>query len=126
MRITHITLLVDEIDRALSFYIDVLGFEVRADDRHDTGFRYTTIAPSGDGPELWLLPASTEQQHARIGNQTADVTLVITTDDCHDDYQRMCEAGVVFHGEPENVAWGLETVFEDLYGNRFALLEPAR
>ena len=123
-RITHVTLLVDEIDRALSFYIEVLGFEKRADTTYAGGFRYVTIAPgAGGGPELWLLPATTDQQEARIGNQTDDVTMIVSTDDCRADYARLIEAGVVFHGEPEEVAWGVEAIFEDLYGNRFAMVE---
>lgn len=123
-RISHVTLLVDEIDRALSFYIDVLGFEKRTDELHDGGFRYVTIAPAGgEGPELWLLPAVGERQNARIGNQTDDVTMTIATDDCRNDYERLNELGVVFHGEPESMPWGLETAFEDLYGNRFILLQ---
>lgn len=122
-RITHITLLVDEIDRALSFYVDVLGFEKREDIPNANGFRYVTIAPPGGGPVLWLLPATTEQQGARIGNQTDDVTMILSTDDCRGDYERLCDAGVVVHGEPEQMAWGLEVVFEDLYGNRFVLSE---
>jgi catechol 2,3-dioxygenase-like lactoylglutathione lyase family enzyme len=123
-RITHVTLLVDEIDRALSFYIDVLGFEKRADIANPNGFRYVTVAPhGGEGPELWLLPATTEQQEARIGNQTDDVTLIVSSSDCRADFDRLSEAGVVFHGEPEEVAWGLEVVFEDLYGNRFVMVQ---
>ena len=125
--ITHMTLLVDEIDRALSFYIDILGFEKRADDAGANGFRYVTVAPAGGaGPELWLLPATTEQQEARIGNQTDDVTFVVSTDNCRVDYERLLAAGIVFHGEPEDVAWGVEAVFEDLYGNRFVLSEQRR
>jgi predicted enzyme related to lactoylglutathione lyase len=123
-RITHVTLLVDEIDRALSFYIEVLGFERRSDVAHDNGFRYVTVAPAGAaGPELWLLPATTDQQAARIGNQTDDVTFIVATTDCRADYERLSEAGVVFHGPPAEVAWGTEAVFEDLYGNRFVMVE---
>lgn len=123
--ITHVTLLVDEIDRALSFYVDVLGFEKRADIANPNGFRYVTIAPPGStGAEIWLLPATTDQQHARVGNQTDDVTMIVSTTDCRADHARLDAAGVVFHGPPEPMPWGLETIFEDLYGNRFALVEP--
>lgn len=122
--ITHVTLLVDEIDRALSFYSAILDFEIRVDVTHANGFRYVTIAPRGvRGPEVWLLPATTDLQHARVGNQTDDVMMVFTSDDCRADYARLDAAGVVFHGPPEEMAWGLEAIFEDLYGNRFALVE---
>jgi catechol 2,3-dioxygenase-like lactoylglutathione lyase family enzyme len=123
-RITHLTILVDEIDRALSFYVDILGFEKRADISNANGFRYVTVAPGGgEGPEIWLLPAATDQQHARVGNQTDDVTFIVSSDDVHADFRRLDAAGVVFHGEPEPVAWGTEVVFEDLYGNRIVMVE---
>ncbi|MFS0878851.1 hypothetical protein [Metabacillus niabensis] len=35
----------------------------------------------------------------------------------------MKEKGVTFHGEPNDMPWGIEVVFEDLYGNRFDLLQ---
>ena len=121
--ISQITLLVDEIDRALEFYVGVLGFVKRSDIVHESGFRYVTVAPSLDGPDLWLLPATTDRQEARIGNQTDDVAMTIATDDCRSDYTRLDALGVVFHGEPEVMPWGTEVVLEDLYGNRFVLVE---
>ena len=49
--------------------------------------------------------------------------LTIASDDCRGDDARLNELGVVFHGPPEDMPWGTETAFEDLYGNRFILLE---
>ncbi|WP_173427694.1 hypothetical protein [Aneurinibacillus tyrosinisolvens] len=34
------------------------------------------------------------------------------------------EEAIKFYGEPKQVPWGVEVVFEDLYGNRFDLIEP--
>ena len=47
------------------------------------------------------------------------------TDDCAKEYERLSGLGVKFHQTPETVPWGVQAVFEDLYGNQFGILEPA-
>ncbi|WP_366414701.1 VOC family protein [Paenibacillus sp. GP183] len=44
-------------------------------------------------------------------------------DDCYREYNAMKSKGVKFFGEPKQVPWGIEVVFEDLYGNRLDLLQ---
>jgi len=61
---------------------------------------------------------------ARVGNQAANhVFLVVHTDDCYRDYEKMKSNGVHFFGEPKELSWGIEVVFEDLYGNRMDLVQ---
>jgi hypothetical protein len=47
----------------------------------------------------------------------------LETDDCRRDYQTMKARGVKFYDEPAEQAWGVEVVFEDLYGNLYDLVQ---
>ena len=72
-----------------------------------------------------LRPTATRQR-ARIGDQTGGrVGFFLHTTDFDETLQRMLAAGVRFLEEPRHEAYGTVAVFEDLYGNRWDLLEPA-
>ncbi|MGQ0798691.1 MAG: VOC family protein [Pseudomarimonas sp.] len=126
--IAHIALLVADYDEAIAFYTQKLGF-VLVEDREqpEQNKRWVTIAPAGGhGTSLLLARASTPEQVARIGDQTAGrVFLFLSTDDFQHDYQRMRAAGVHFVREPIEQPYGTVAVFEDLYGNRWDLLQYA-
>jgi uncharacterized glyoxalase superfamily protein PhnB len=62
-----------------------------------------------------------------IGDQTGGrVFLFLCTDDLPRDYQRLRAAGVRFTEQPRQEAYGDVVVFEDLYGNRWDLIQPAQ
>jgi hypothetical protein len=68
-------------------------------------------------------PSTTD---TRIGDQTGDrVFLFLFTDDLPRDYQRLRAAGVRFTEQPRQDVYGDVVVFEDLYGNRWDLIQPA-
>lgn len=124
-KIGHITILVSDYDEAISFYTNTLGFVLLTDNQFGEGMRWVTVAPSQESETaIVFVKADTAEKNARVGSQAAQhVFLVIETDDCIRDYHRMKEKGVTFHGEPNDMPWGIEVVFEDLYGNRFDLLQ---
>lgn len=63
-------------------------------------------------------------QVQRIGNQTGGrVFLFLHTDDFWRDYQAMNSRGVIFCEKPREEAYGTVAVFQDLYGNKWDLLE---
>jgi hypothetical protein len=71
-----------------------------------------------------LVKATSPQQESFIGNQTGGrVFLFLHTDDFWGDYLDMKSRGVVFNEEPRQEAYGMVVVFEDLYGNKWDLLE---
>lgn len=77
--------------------------------------------------EFKNLVGVTPKERARVGSQAGEhVFLVVETDDCLRDYNRMKERGISFVSEPKHVPWGIEAVFEDLYGNQLDLLQPIR
>jgi uncharacterized glyoxalase superfamily protein PhnB len=65
-----------------------------------------------------------EEQRSRVGNQTGGrVFLFLKTDDFWRDYQNMQSQGIKFVREPKDEEYGTVAVFEDLYGNRWDLVE---
>ena len=119
------TLVVDDYDRAIDFYVRKLGFEVRQDVGLGEGKRWVVVQPVGSNSGLLLAKAQGAEQVARIGNQAGGrVFLFLHTDDFARDYARMTAVGVHFRETPRQEPYGTVAVFEDLYGNGWDLIEP--
>ncbi len=124
--IAHIALMVRDYDEALDFYTVRLGFRVVEDTfQPEQDKRWVVISPPGSsGTSLLLARASGPEQASFVGNQAGGrVFLFLQTDDFWRDYHRMRAAGVTFVREPSQAAYGTVAVFEDLYGNRWDLLQ---
>ena len=125
MKIGHVTLLVKDFDEAAKFYVEKLGFMKRQDTKFLGDMRWVTVSPK-DQPDLELtfVLADTEEKRNALGKQAGDhVFMTLETDDCLRDYQTMKARGVKFYDEPTEQAWGVEVVFEDLYGNPYDLVQ---
>ncbi|MGP1397089.1 MAG: VOC family protein [Inquilinaceae bacterium] len=122
-----VTLLVDDYDRAIAFYVGRLGFDLIEDTALGPGRRWVLVAPPGaPGTRLLLARADTDAQRARIGDQTGGrVMLFLHTDDFQRDHEAMRARGVVFLEQPRIETYGTVAVFGDPYGNRWDLIEPA-
>ncbi|MFS0696391.1 VOC family protein [Streptomyces nitrosporeus] len=122
-----VTLVVRDYDEAVSFYTGALGFELVEDTGRGDGSRWVVVRPRGTaGTGLLLARADGEAQAAAVGAQTGGrVGFFLHTDDFAGDHARMTAAGVRFLEEPRHEAYGSVAVFEDLYGNRWDLLQPA-
>lgn len=124
--IAHIALVVRDYDEALDFYVGTLGFRVVEDTyRPEQDKRWVVVSPPGSsGTSLLLARASTDEQEGFIGNQAGGrVFLFLQTDDFWRDYERMVSRGVRIVRPPSEQAYGTVAVFEDLYGNRWDLLQ---
>ena len=124
--IVHIALVVRDYDEALAFYQDKLGFRLVEDTlQPEQNKRWVVIAPPGtSGTSLLLARAATPEQATFIGNQSGGrVFLFLQTDDFQRDFARMNAAGVHFVRPPTEHSYGTVAVFEDLYGNRWDLLQ---
>jgi catechol 2,3-dioxygenase-like lactoylglutathione lyase family enzyme len=125
----YITLVVRDYDEAIAFFTTKLGFTVIEDspskDRQGRDKRWVLIAPPwSTGTKLLLARASAPDEESRIGNQTGGrVFLFLHTDDFWRDYRIMTDRGVKFVREPREEAYGTVAVFEDLYGNKWDLLQ---
>lgn len=118
--------MVDDYDRAITFYTKVLNFNLLEDTRLSETKRWVVVAPPGStGCSLLLAQAANEQQKSRVGNQTGGrVFLFLHTDDFRRDYNHLKKNGVLFVREPAEEIYGTVAVFEDLYGNLWDLIEP--
>jgi len=128
-----IPVVVADQDEALSFYIEKLGLEKRADVTFAPGMRWLTVAPKGQRkpeialaqPEAPLLNVQTQSNHEAIGRLGHGITCVFDTDDCCKMYATLLARGIKFLSPPTKQLYGMEAVFEDPYGNAFSLLEPS-
>lgn len=124
--IALIALVVRDYDEAIDFYVGKLGFELVEDTyQPEQDKRWVVVRPPGDGTtSLLLARASTPHQETYIGNQAGGrVFLFLQTDDFQRDYGAMVEAGITFVREPKDAPYGTVAVFEDLYGNRWDLVQ---
>jgi len=118
---------VRDYDEAIAFYVDTLGFELIEDEYQAAqDKRWVVVAPRGASESRLLLArASNAEQESRIGQQTGGrVFLFLYTDDFWRDYEDYRSKGVTFIREPATEAYGIVSVFEDLYGNLWDLVQP--
>lgn len=123
--IGSIALVVADYDEAVAWYTRVLGFRLVEDTDMGGGKRWVVVAPPGAvETRLLLAKAATPEQQAHVGDQTGGrVFLLLHTDDFWRDYRRMQAEGAVFCEEPREEAYGTVVVFQDLYGNKWDLLQ---
>lgn len=124
--IVHIALVVKDYDEAIDFYVGKLKFELIEDTyQAEQDKRWVVVSPPGStGVTLLLARASKPEQDDFIGNQAGGrVFLFLNTDDFWRDYNRMVSDGIKFIRPPKEQDYGTVAVFEDLYGNRWDLLQ---
>lgn len=127
--IIHVALVVRDYDEAIDFYCNKLHFKLVEDSyQPEQDKRWVVVSPPGaNGASLLFARASTPEPEAFIGNQAGGrVFLFLSTDDFWRDYNAMLAAGIHFVREPKNAEYGIVAVFEDLYGNRWDLIQLNR
>ena len=130
MLLDKITIVVDDYDRAIEFFTDILGFDLAEDSPALTNDgrpkRWVVVRPPRGETGIVLARADGERQAAAIGNQVGGrVGFFLRVDDFDAAYQRMMTAGVEFRGAPRTEPYGRVAVFVDIAGNRWDLLGPA-
>jgi catechol 2,3-dioxygenase-like lactoylglutathione lyase family enzyme len=124
-----ISLVVDEYDAAIEFFVDTLRFELVEDTPSTTNDgrpkRWVVVRPPGAVTGLLLARADGDAQRAVVGRQHAGrVGFFLRVDDFAAEHDRLRGAGVHFVTEPRNEPYGRVVVFEDVAGNRWDLLGP--
>ena len=124
--IPHITYLVRDYDEAIIWFQNALGFKVFENPDLGQGKRWVVVGPDIiSGARFMLAKVASPEQSAQIGKAAGGrVAYFLHTDDFERDRDAMLNAGVQFLEQPRVEAYGTVAVFEDLYGNRWDLLQP--
>ncbi len=124
--LAFVAIVVNDYDEAKKYYCDTLGFQLIEDTPQDNGGkRWVVVAPYGNPQtRILLAKASSPEQSTRVGNQTGGrVAFFLHTDDFRRDFERFRAAGVKFEELPREEVYGTVAIFQDLYGNRWDLLQ---
>src|SRR6187455_3665921 len=126
--IASISLLVQDYDDAIAFFVGKLGFILVEDTVMSETKRWVVIKPPGDSTtSLLLAKAANEEQKSRVGNQTGGrVFLFLHTDNFDRDYHNMLDHKIEILRQPQREEYGTVAVFKDLYGNLWDMIEPAK
>lgn len=125
LTIATVAVVVADYDEAIAFYCGKLGFLLIADTPLGPGKRWVLVGPEGGGARLLLANADGAEQTAAIGKQTGGrVGFFLETDDFARDHRALANKGVRFLEAPRYETYGTVAMFEDLYGNKWDLIEP--
>jgi catechol 2,3-dioxygenase-like lactoylglutathione lyase family enzyme len=126
-RISLTTIVVADYDEAIAFYCGKAGFTLVEDTPLEAGKRWVVVSPGEASGAVLLARADGAAQQARVGDQTGGrVGFFLETDDFARDHAAMSARGIRFVREPMQAPYGVVAVWEDLYGNRWDLIQPAR
>jgi catechol 2,3-dioxygenase-like lactoylglutathione lyase family enzyme len=120
MKIKLNSILVNDQEKALVFYTDVLGF-VKSKDIPVGKFRWLTVVSPEGPPDIELVlepnenPAAATYQKALY--ESGIPLTAFAVEDIHGEYRRLSRLGVVFRSEPVEVGETIIAVFEDTCGN---------
>jgi len=126
-----VTLIVEDYDQAVQFYVGVLGFDLVEDSPAQTvggrPKRWVVVRPAGAQTGFVLARADGPEQEAVLGNQAGGrVAFFLRVDDVDETYARLLSEGVRIIGEPRSEPYGRVAVFLDLVGNRWDLLDSPK
>lgn len=116
-------IVVRDYDEAIEWYTRCLGFVIKEDTAIEDK-RWVVLSSTAQGPDVLLAQATDDAQAARVGDQTGGrVGFFLQTEDFARDHAAFTAAGVQFVEEPRHEVYGSVAVFEDIYGNRWDLIE---
>jgi catechol 2,3-dioxygenase-like lactoylglutathione lyase family enzyme len=131
--ISHSLLWVFDQDEALDFYVGKLGFEIHTDAQLENMRFLTVNAPGDPHHEVMLMlpkpPVVAEGNAEAVRDVVAKGHggggLIVTTDDCRGDYERLAAQGVEFTEEPTERFYGIDCAMRDPFGNSVRMTQPA-
>jgi catechol 2,3-dioxygenase-like lactoylglutathione lyase family enzyme len=129
--ISLVTVYCLDQDKARDFYVDVLGFQPRADITMGEGFHWVTVShPSQPELEVTLMTPGPP-----LDSDAADFVrrqlekgqmggLGLSVDDCRKTHEELRAKGVEFLQEPSDRPYGIEAIMRDNSGNWLVLVQP--
>lgn len=129
MRLDLVSLIVDDYDRAIDFFVSVLGFTLAEDAPSTTTDgrpkRWVVVRPGHGGTGIVLARADGPEQEAAVGQQFAGrVGLFLRVDDFGATLSRIVAAGYEVVRPARTEPYGQVCVFRDPWGNLWDLLSP--
>ena len=116
-RVSHVTIFVNDLEKAKEFFTAKLGFAVHTDAIMADGQRWLTLNPREQKDfEVTLMLGTNPNQYVPV--------LCLETDNCKKDFAELSAKGVAFMGEPKEEPWGTGVVFADPFGNMYYMNEP--
>jgi len=127
MKINLASVLVDDQQKALRFYTDVLGFVKKTEIDLGEAYWLTVVsADQPDGPELLLEPdshpAARPFKHALVEDGIPFTSFAV--EDVRAEYERLKSRGVTFTQEPTEMGPVTTAVFDDTCGNLIQIASP--
>jgi predicted enzyme related to lactoylglutathione lyase len=128
-KLSIVPLMVRDLDEALEFYTEKLGFEKVTDVMGPIHF--LTVAPK-QGKETEILlqvpdpKINGDEKAAELINQIGTQSWIFKVDDCKKTVEELREKGVKILQEPMDLPYGTSAIIADLYGNTLVLREPAK
>lgn len=122
IKITLTSVSIDDYDKALHFYTDILGFVKKRDIDLGGGARWITVvsAENPNGVELLLEPNAEYPAMKALKESLVADNIPFTTfevDDIYQEYERLKKLGVAFTMEPTNMGMTTVAIFNDTCGN---------
>lgn len=126
-RLALVTIVVDDYDAAIDYFVHALGFDLVADTPSTTNDgrpkRWVVVTPPSAETGILLAQADGPAQQAIVGKQGAGrVSFFLRVDNFDDAYVRMRNNGVQFVEEPRTEPYGTVAMFRDIAGNLWDLL----
>jgi catechol 2,3-dioxygenase-like lactoylglutathione lyase family enzyme len=127
MNVDLVTLVVDDYDPAIAFFVEALGFDLIEDapalTNDGSEKRWVVVRPPGARTGILLARADRDRQSAAVGNQTGGrVAFFLRVDNFDLTYEAMTSSGVRFVDQPRIEPYGRVAVFLDPMGNRWDLV----
>ncbi|APG63104.1 extradiol dioxygenase [Sphingorhabdus lutea] len=127
MHIDLATFLVNDYDEAIDFFVKKLRFILDVNQEMGEGKQWVVVRPAAGKMGLLLAKASDNGQRAAVGNQHGGrVGFFLNVQNFNEQYDHMADEGVNFMENIRHEPFGTVVVFEDLYGNLWDLIGPAK
>jgi predicted enzyme related to lactoylglutathione lyase len=121
MYISVVTLFVENVDRAIDFYTNKLGWEKTMDEEMGDD-RWVTVAPKGAQTSFTL---STGRGENRVpGKPGGETGVILEVDDVNKTYAALSKLNIEFPEQPQAMPWGGWAMFKDSEGNVLGLHSP--
>jgi predicted enzyme related to lactoylglutathione lyase len=120
MYISVVTLFVKDVDRAIDFYTQKLGWEKTMDAPMGEDGRWVTVAPAG-AQTAFTLSTGMPGHEGTAGGFSG---VIMEVDDVYQTHRQLQQSGVEFTEPPRNEPWGGWAMFADSEGNIHGLHSP--